>query len=249
MRKTLISSALVFLFGCQPAEEQPPQAEPEEVAAPTEDQSLDATLTDGDVYVVEFENEWVRIIRATSPPGHKTNRHTHRGGVYVTLEGSPGRSTFDDGEVAESEAPNPGDIGDTFAIAGLPHVSENLGDTPNTGVMVELKIEDGSPLDPPSQDAVVVDGDHHTVELENELVRVVRMHYPEGYSTPPHNHYPGVGIALNAVKATSSPDDDADDVVEQEAGAATWSDGGGEPHVTRNLGGDMHLIRVELKVR
>jgi len=247
MRNTVILSVIVVSLGCQPAEEATSEVEP--AAAAEEETSLDATVTDGDVYVVEYENDWVRIIRVNSPPGHTTNRHTHQGGVYVTLEGAPGRGTFDNGDVNETEAPSRGDIGDTFAVAGVPHVSENLGDTASTGVMVELKIEGGTPVEPPSHDAVVVDGDHHTVELENDLVRVVRMHYPEGYTTPPHNHFPGVGITLSDVKATSAPDGEETDVAEQQAGVATWSDGGGDPHVTRNLGGDMHLIRVELKVR
>ena len=115
--------------------------------------------------------------------------------------------------------------------------------------MVELKMEGGTPVDPPSHDAVEVDGDHHKVEFENDLVRVVRMNYPEGYATPPHNHYPGVGISLSEVKATSAPEGEETETVEQEAGVATWSDGGGDPHVTRNLGGEMHIIRVELKVQ
>ena len=89
----------------------------------------------------------------------------------------------------------------------------------------------------------------HKVEFENDLVRVVRMNYPEGYATPPHNHYPGVSISLSDVKATSAPEGEETETAEQEAGVAGWSDGGGDPHVTRNLGGEMHIVRVELKVQ
>lgn len=254
MRTMLIFPALIALlslFGCQPSDEAAPAGEPapETEAAPAGEESLDATDTDGDVYVVEYENDWVRIIRTKAPPGHKTNRHTHQGGVFITLDGSTGRATFDNGDVTETEAPSRGDVGNTFDMIGLPHVSENTGDSESTGVMVELKMESGTPVEPPSHDAVEVDGDHHKVVFENDLVRVVRTNYPEGYATPPHNHYPGVSFLLSDVKATSAPEGDETDIAEQEAGFATWSDGGGDPHVTRNLGGEMDIIRVELKVQ
>lgn len=244
MRNLLVFLAVVGLGGCQPAADAPAEPAP----AAEEEVSLNAVDVDPDINTVEFENDWVRVIRIKTPPGHKSNRHTHDGGVYVGLTDSKGKSALDDGEVMESEG-KAGDIGDTFEMIGVPHVSENVGDTEDEGVLVELKIDSGAPVAPPSHDAVAVDGEHHTVELENDLVRVVRMTYPEGYATPPHNHYPGVNILLSDAKATSAPEGEETEPVENEAGIAAWSDGGGDPHVTRNLGDEMHIVRVELKVQ
>ena len=86
------------------------------------------------------------------------------------------------------------------------------------------------------------------VEFENELVRVVRMSYPEGYATPEHNHYAGVNILLTDIRAASGPEGEESEPAENEAGFAAWADTG-EPHITTNLGGEMMLIRVELKIQ
>lgn len=248
MRNFLLFIALVGLAACQPAEE--PMEEPEAAAVEEEEEevSLNAVDVDADINTVELENEWVRVIRTKTPPGHVTNRHTHGGAVFVSLTGGTGKTTTDSGESAESES-EVGDIGTTFDMMGVPHVTENLSEHETEGVMVELKIEDGTPLDPPSHDAVEVDAEHHTVEFENDLVRVVRMRYPEGYETPPHNHYPGVGIVLSDVRATSAPEGEDTEPAETAAGSVAWSDGFGEPHVTTNLGDEMHVVRVELKVQ
>lgn len=240
---------LLAFLGCQPTEETAPVPETETAE---EETSLNAVDVDPDVNTVELENEWVRVIRVVTPPGHESSRHTHEPGVYVTLKGSKGKATFDGGEVLESESRR-GDVGTTFDIVGTPfdivsiaHVSENVGETESEGVMVELKVHDGTPVDPPSHDAVEVDGEHHTVEFENDRVRVVRMNYPEGHETPVHNHYPGVNIVLSGTKAASGPEGEEAEPAEIEPGTVAWAEGG-EPHVTKNLGEEMHIIRVELK--
>jgi quercetin dioxygenase-like cupin family protein len=139
-------------------------------------------------------------------------------------------------------------MGNTFEGGRGGHIEENFGETMSDGVLVELKKERGTPLDAPSHDAVEIDTDHHTVEFENELVRVVRMRYPEGYETPPHNHYPGVNIHLADFRAASGPEGEDVEPIEGKAGSTSWADNG-KPHVTRNLGGELHLVRVEIKVQ
>lgn len=243
MKNILIFIVFVGLVGCQPADEPAATVEPE---AKPEETSLNAVDVDSDINTVEFENDWVRVIRIKAPAGHTSNRHTHEGGVFVSLTDGKSKGTVDGGDTNETET-KLGDIGNTFDMVGVPHVTENLGDAESEGVMVELKIEGGNPIDAPSHDAVEVDGEHHTVEFENDRVRVVRMRYPDGHATPPHNHYPGVNIVLSDSRVASGPEGEDVEAVETVAGTASWADGG-EPHVTRSLDGELHLVRVELKV-
>ena len=229
MRSVLIFIVAVGVVGCQPAEEPAPTTESTESAMVAT--SLNAVDVEPDIGTVEFENELVRVIRTRRPAGHKSKMHTHLPGVYVSLN----EDTL-------------GEIGNTFDNAGEEHETENTTDTESHGVMVELKVDSGTSVEAPSHDAVVVDPEHHTVEFENELVRVVRMTYPEGYTTPEHNHYAGVNILLTDIRAASGPEGEESEPAENEAGYAAWVDTG-EPHITRNLGGEMHLIRVELRVQ
>ena len=228
MRNVLMVIVLASVVGCQPAEEPAPTESTERAMAPA---SLNAVDVEPDISIVEFENDLVRVIRTRRPAGHKSAMHTHMAGVYVSLN----EETL-------------GEVGNTFENAGEEHETENTTDSENHGVMVELKVDTGTPVEALSHDAVVVDGEHHTVELENDLVRVVRMIYPEGYATPEHNHYAGVNILLTSVRATSGSEGEESEPTESEAGLAAWADTG-EPHITTNLGGEMQLIRVELKIQ
>lgn len=243
MKNLVIFGTLLMFTGCGPAEE--PAHEPAEEATPVA-VSLDVVEAESDVTEVEFENDLVRVIRTRRPAGHEGARHTHGKGVSVGLTNGSYRATFDNGEVNEGEG-KVGEVGNTFD--GMePHVTANVGDSDMEGVMVELKVESGTPVDAPSHDAVEVDGEHHVVEFENELVRVIRMKYPEGYATPPHNHYAGVNVLLTDATATSAAEGEETEPAESSAGLAAWADSG-EPHVTRNLGGEIEIVRVELKVQ
>ena len=228
MRSFLIFTVLTGLIGCQSAEEPAATESTERAMVPA---SLNAVDVEPDISKVEFENDLVRVVRTRRPAGHKSKMHTHLPGVYVSLN----EDTL-------------GEVGNTFDNAGEQHETENTTDTESHGVMVELKVTSGTAVEAPSHDAVVTDGDHHTIEFENELVRVVRMTYPEGYATPEHNHYAGVNILLTDARAMSGPEGEESEPAENEAGLVAWADGG-EPHITTNLGGEMQLIRIELKVK
>lgn len=252
--------AIVAVFGmftaCQ-ADDKPavaPEAdatthrdEPHEPHEPHEIDELNAVDVDSDTHKVELENDRVRVIRYRAPAGYTSNQHTHLGGAYVSLSDSQSITTLENGETVAGESKF-GDAGAFFEFAGVKHVTANVGESDVEEVMVEVKRQEGAPIAPPTEDAVLVDPDHHTVEFENDVIRLLRMRYPEGYVTPPHNHYSGVNILLTDVHVSSGPEGEDVAPTESEAGVASWADGG-EPHVTRNLGGPMELIRVELKVQ
>ena len=93
---------------------------------------------DPDHHIVDFENERVRVVRMTYPPGSKTPLHAHRQGFGVFLSDAHGRN------ISETGDPIPIDFkaGSTFWTTGLPvHVTENLGDADLVVLLVEMKLQ------------------------------------------------------------------------------------------------------------
>lgn len=95
----------------------------------------DAIIADPDHYVVEFENDRVRIIRIKYGPGEKSVMHTHGPNAWVVVTGGDMRMTLPDGssEVRELKT---GAIGWSDQDDHLP---ENLSDSSVEVVLVELK--------------------------------------------------------------------------------------------------------------
>jgi quercetin dioxygenase-like cupin family protein len=90
---------------------------------------------DPDHYVVEFENDKVRIIRIKYGPGEKSVMHTHGPNAWVVVEGGEMRMTLPDGSATVEEL-KAGAIGWSDQDDHLP---ENLGDSSVEVVLVELK--------------------------------------------------------------------------------------------------------------
>jgi quercetin dioxygenase-like cupin family protein len=95
----------------------------------------DAITADPDHYVVEFENDKVRIIRIKYGPGEKSVMHTHGPNASIIVVGGEMRMTLPDGssEVMELKA------GETGWSDQDEHLPENLSDSPVEVVLVELK--------------------------------------------------------------------------------------------------------------
>jgi quercetin dioxygenase-like cupin family protein len=95
----------------------------------------DAITADPDHYVVEFENDKVRIIRIKYGAGEKSVMHTHGPNASVIVVGGEMRMTLPDGtsEVVELKA------GETGWSDQDEHLPENLSDSPVEVVLVELK--------------------------------------------------------------------------------------------------------------
>jgi hypothetical protein len=133
-----------------------------------------------------LDNEQVRVIVATLQPhapsiartGHATNR------VLIFL---------DDGAMTREEAGNAtrmefrrGDV--RWRPASGAYTSENVSDHPIRILEVDLK---GPPKVPPPAtllDPVAVDSTHFKVLLENEYVRVLRVHYGPREMSKNHEH-------------------------------------------------------------
>ena len=114
----------------RPAEGAPPSAPPDK---------LDAATTDPQHYHVEFENEYVRVLRVTIGPHEKLRLHTHppTGAVLVQLTAQNLRLTLADGTSRLSKYAA-GKV--RWVEPGAAHQDENLSDAPLKFIRVELKL-------------------------------------------------------------------------------------------------------------
>lgn len=95
----------------------------------------DAVVADPDHYVVEFENERVRIIRINYGPGEKSVMHTHGPNVSIIITEGDMRMSLPDGTSREVSF-KPGDVSWN---ENEEHLPENLGSGPVEVILVEVK--------------------------------------------------------------------------------------------------------------
>jgi quercetin dioxygenase-like cupin family protein len=100
---------------------------------------MDAPAVDPQHYHVEFENEYVRVLRVTIGPHQKLRQHTHPNtfAVLVQLTDQNLRLTSADG--ASRVSKYPAGLARWVEPPGAAHQDENLADTPLKFIRVELK--------------------------------------------------------------------------------------------------------------
>lgn len=114
-----------------------------------------------------------------APNGHARNR------VFIYM---------DDGVMTRREGNSPaktivfhrGDVGWIPASSG--YVSENTTDRPVRILMVDLKGTPSGPTRVTKLDPAIVDPKHYTVVLENDQVRVLRIHFDPHDKGQRHEH-------------------------------------------------------------
>ena len=84
---------------------------------------------------VRFENDRVRVLEATLPPGVKEQVHSHPAYVIYVLEGGRYRNYASDGKTTEGELKS----GEVLYRDPLTHAAENIGDKALHMILVELK--------------------------------------------------------------------------------------------------------------
>src|SRR6266516_3458066 len=95
----------------------------------------DPAVVNSKTIKVKFENDRVRVLEATLPPGVKEQVHSHPAYVIYVLEGGRYRNYASDGKVTEGEFKT----GDVIYRDPLTHAAENIGDKPMHFILVELK--------------------------------------------------------------------------------------------------------------
>ena len=103
------------------------------IAAPVLAQ--DPVKVDSKHYKVEFENEFVRVLRITYGPGEKSVMHEHPNAVATFLVDAKSVFHLPDG----STVPNDNKKGSVLWTPAGKHLPENTGDKPFELILVEIK--------------------------------------------------------------------------------------------------------------
>lgn len=173
----------------------------------------------------EIDNAWVHVSRLVLAPheGFGTGDYPESIVVYLTNAGKT--KYFPAG---------------TLAI-------ENRTGRPSEQIIIELKDGAGRPPSPPiTLDPVKLDPKYHTVDFENDRVRVLRTVLAPHIKSPPHQHPAYVVVYITELHTTMAISDGrlVDNV--RHKGEVAWRDA--MQHQTENIGDKTAMeIQVELK--
>jgi hypothetical protein len=114
-----------------------------------------------------------------SPSGHATNR------VLIFLDDGV-MARQETGAAAQKLEFRRGDV--RWRPASGAYVAENTSEHPIRILEIELKGKPAGPAPVTKLDPTVVDAKHYRVVLENDQVRVLRIHYDAHEKSPEHEH-------------------------------------------------------------
>ncbi len=158
----------------------------------------DATKGDPKEYKVEAENEQVRVVRVNRTPHSLAPMHEHSTPyVVIALTDVHQKITTSDGKSQESTRK----AGQAAFASPVKHEELNLENKPAQLILVELKGKAGASKAavPASLDPVKLDPRSYKVEVENDLVRVVRATRGAHSKVPMHAHPAYVTVYLTDV--------------------------------------------------
>ena len=225
--------------------------------APQSTSVPDALTASPDHYTLEFENQFVRVIRVRYGPHGTSPMHQHPapGGVLVPLTDQNARLTGKDGSSQEVHfktgqarwaVSKPG-VDLSFQTT---HWEENLSDKPFELIRVEVKPGAGKSAQTAALDKldpVLVDPQHYHLEIENEFVKVIRCRIPAHDKVAMHHHPVGsVVIFMTDQNLKQTAPDGTVSEAHNKAGKVIWT----EP--TTHMGENVtdlpyEYIRVDVK--
>ena len=179
-----------------------------------------ATVVDPEHYKIEFENEYVKVLRVKYGPYEKSPLHSHSWLAGVHLTDAKAKFTPKDGQ-AEIREIKSGDVGGGPAET---HTVENLTDKDWETILVEFKKKYPHSISELKLDATKVDSKHYKVEAENDWVRVVRAKYGPNEESVMHDHNPGVMVFLRDTKHQLINEDGSKIDSTFKAGHVVWVD-------------------------
>lgn len=194
---------------------------------------------------VLLENERVRVVRVILGPHEKAPVHSHPEYVAIYLTDVHENITTRDGKVQTVRRK----AGETSHGNPVVHEEENLSDQPLEFVLVELKRKPaGAPTYqfPPDTDPVKIDPKYHTVDFENDQVRVLRTVLEPHIKAPMHTHPAYVVVYLTNLHTKMEFLDGRVNDNRRRKGDVAWRDA--LKHSTENVE-DQHAeeIQVEMK--
>ena len=170
---------------------------------------------------VPVDNEWARVIVATTAPGPKGAMHKHdmnRVMIYLdkgaqTIEYEGGKSKVITAKAGEVQ----------WDPKNGMHTSMNSGGTTFRIVEIELK-KDGGPVTWPKADPLKVAPKIYTVEFENDHVRVVRVKLGPRQKIAEHEHaVPRIVVPLTEVNPAVTAADGTSTSLKGKPGDAIFS--------------------------
>lgn len=182
----------------------------------------DSTIAAPDHYKVEFENEYVRVVRVTYSPGEQSSMHSHKPLVGVTLTG--GQGVFTDIEGNKVTRPELF-AGDVLSSSGGAHSVLSISKGPEELVFVEVKKSyPASKSQSGIVNAVDVSSINANIELEAHGIRVVRIKGEPGLETPMHSHRAGITLPLTNINISHTNADGAVGIINNKAGTVSWAE-------------------------
>jgi hypothetical protein len=179
---------------------------------------------------VEVDNAWARASRVILAPHEKLPARDYPGSVIVYLTENAGHKA-----------------GGTAYIAAGNRAEKNAADKQLEEVVIELK--SGAPRSssaPVRLDPVKLDPKYHTVDFENEQVRVLRTVLEPHIKSPMHEHPHYVVVYVTELHTTMALADGKLVDNPRRPGEVAWRDG--MKHSTENVGTRTAMeIQVELK--
>jgi quercetin dioxygenase-like cupin family protein len=211
------------------------------IAAPTVF-AQDAMKVDSKHHTLLFENDQARVLKVRYDPKERSVMHEHAPHVMIFLEDAQVRATLAQGRVRDSG----GKAGEVRFNESVTHSVENVGGKPAQVILVEVKPRPPLAARASGFDPVKVDAEHHTVEFEDDRVRVLRMKLKPNETTKEHEHPNGLVVYLTSVDLKHRLAGGKSKNVSGKRGDVAWTPP--ERHTVENRGGaTAEMILIELR--
>ncbi|MEO8025791.1 MAG: hypothetical protein ABI823_04935 [Bryobacteraceae bacterium] len=155
-----------------------------------------------DHYKLEFENEWVQVVRVSYGPHGNSPMHDHPEQPTVmiyTTDGAPLKFKHKDGMVVNRPTVKANGIRFTRGAAES-HIVEYQGDQPSEYLRVELKTD---PLDRPERDVRIAPQDR--TPYENGQLRILRVQCAAEAACPASMHPEDPAVVVTGRSANFIP--------------------------------------------
>jgi hypothetical protein len=213
-------------------------------------------------YKVQFENDWVRVIRVHYAPHEKIPVHDHpkRQVIFIYLnDGGPVRFKHVEGYSGSYNSIRPATKAGAYRLAGVQpenHEVENTSDVPSDFLQVELKTEavdirsfHGRYL--PDDTAKQKEPNYRKVEFDNGQIRITRIVCAAAGKCNPIglDSNPALLIALSPARFKVATKEGKRKEAKLEPGGSEWLEAPGWPQL-QNVGKDpAENLLIEFKTR
>lgn len=176
---------LTMVCGCAPQSNQEMADEPE-TDQMTEPTSMAPEVVNPAVYTLLHEDDRVRILDMTLPPGVNDGMHSHFDEAAYFMTGSKLKIHLPEGDAVEMDVPD----GAPMSHEAWTHSVENIGDKTLHAIVVEIKpgAREAAGMVAAGMSAAETSPDNYAVLLEDDRVRILEMKLPAGTSDNEHAH-------------------------------------------------------------